>query len=68
MASGVIKKWIADRGFGFIRPDDGGTDVFVHATSFPRGVEHHVGARVSYDIVNDERSGWPKAVNARLSG
>jgi CspA family cold shock protein len=67
MESGVIRKWIGDRGYGFIKPDAGGADVFVHATSFPRGVEPHEGARVTYDLANDERSGRSKAVNVRLS-
>jgi cold shock protein len=66
MESGVIKKWIADRGYGFIRPDDGGTDIFVHATAL-RGSEPREGARVTYDLATDERSGRSKAVNVRLS-
>jgi cold shock protein len=67
MASGVIKKWIGDRGYGFIRPDDGGADIFMHATALPRGSEPREGARVTYDLANDERSGRSKAVNVRLS-
>ena len=63
MASGTVK-WFSDRkGYGFITPDDGGQDVFVHRSSI-RGTDFRSlreGERVSYEL-GEGRKG-PQAVN-----
>lgn len=64
--TGVVKTWISPRGFGFLTPDLGGTDVFMHIDSFDSDDEPKVGQRVSYEIANDGR-GRPRAVNVRLA-
>ncbi|WFU45405.1 cold shock domain-containing protein (plasmid) [Bradyrhizobium sp. CB82] len=66
MPSGMVKKWVADRGFGFITPDAGGGDVFMHIKALPRGVEPHEGARVTYDVAQDAQSGKMQATNVRI--
>jgi cold shock protein len=55
------------RGFGFIRPDDGGPDVFVHISAFARaGLPAPTeGQRVSFDIEPNSRTGKPGATNIR---
>ena len=69
MATGILKSWFSERGFGFIRPDEGGSDVFVHVTRLEEsGVGPNVdaGDRLSYDIAADPKSGRMQAANLRL--
>ena len=59
MATGTVKWFNATKGFGFIQPDDGGKDVFVHATALERaGMRGLVqGQKVSFDTQEDRRTG-----------
>ena len=65
MASGSVK-WFNDaKGFGFIQPDDGGQDVFVHISAVERAGLRDLrdGQKISYEIVQDKRSGKSSADN-----
>ncbi len=55
MATGTVKWFNAQKGFGFIQPSDGGKDVFVHISAVERaGLSGlNEGQKVSYDIVNE---------------
>jgi CspA family cold shock protein len=68
MAKGTVKFYNVQKGFGFIQPQDGGKDVFVHATALERaGIRNLVeGQTVSFDIEEDRRSGKVSAGNLRL--
>ncbi len=59
MTVGTVKFYNDQKGFGFIQPDDGGKDVFVHATALERaGMQDLVeGQKVSFDTAEDRRSG-----------
>ncbi len=59
MNTGTVKFYNDQKGFGFIQPDDGGKDVFVHATALERaGMRNLVeGQTVSFDTAEDRRSG-----------
>ena len=59
MASGTVKWFNGQKGFGFIQPDDGGKDVFVHASALERaGMRGLVqGQKVAFDTQEDSRSG-----------
>ncbi|GGH16397.1 cold-shock protein [Alsobacter metallidurans] len=59
MTNGTVKFYNDQKGFGFITPDDGGKDVFVHATALERaGMRALVeGQKVSFDTEADRRSG-----------
>ena len=59
MPTGTVKFYNAAKGYGFIQPDDGGKDVFVHATALEKaGLRNLVeGQKVSFDTEQDSRSG-----------
>jgi len=63
MAIGTVKFFNTSKGFGFIAPEDGGKDVFVHATAVEMAGMHSLseGQRVSFDIQPDAKGS--KAVN-----
>jgi CspA family cold shock protein len=66
MASGTVKWFSDDKGFGFITPDDGSKDVFVHHSGIAGDGYRSLaeGAKVSYDAETGDKG--PKAVNVRL--
>lgn len=55
MALGTVKWFNSTKGYGFIRPEDGGADVFVHVTAVQRAGLHALmeGQRVTYEVVRD---------------
>ena len=57
MATGVVKWFNGQKGFGFIQPDEGGGDVFVHISAVERaGMNNlHEGQKVSYELERDQR-------------
>jgi CspA family cold shock protein len=59
MQTGIVKFYNDSKGFGFIQPDGGGKDVFVHATALERaGIRGLVeGQKVSFDSQEDRRTG-----------
>lgn len=65
MATGTVKFFNHDRGYGFIQPDQGGPDVFVHATAVERAglPPLNEGQKVSYEVEPDRRSGKNAATN-----
>lgn len=65
MAIGTVKFFNTQRGFGFIRPDDGSKDVFVHVTAVERaGLGTLVeGQKISYDVLVER--GKPAAANLK---
>lgn len=67
MTTGTVKFYNGQKGFGFIQPDNGGKDVFVHATALERaGIRNLVeGQKVSFDVEEDRRSGKVSASNLR---
>jgi len=65
MRTGTVKFYNSQKGFGFIQPDDGGKDVFVHATALERaGIRGLVeGQKIGFDVETDRRSGKDAAAN-----
>ncbi len=67
MATGTVKWFNAQKGFGFIQPEDGGKDVFLHITAVQaaglNGVDE--GQRVTYEVVTER--GKQAAANLRLA-
>src|SRR5437764_257711 len=69
MSSGKVKWFNASKGFGFIQPNDGGGDVFVHISAVERAGLHGLneGQPVSYDLEADRRTGKTSATNLRVN-
>lgn len=65
MSTGTVKWFNETKGYGFIQPDDGGKDVFVHISAVERaGLRNLVeGQKVSYEVLTDKRSGKDAAGN-----
>jgi CspA family cold shock protein len=67
MMQGTVKWFNAQKGFGFIQPDEGGKDVFVHISAVERagmqGLDE--GQKVSFELVADRKSGKSSADNLR---
>ena len=65
MATGTVKWFNAAKGFGFIQPDDGGTDVFVHVSAVERAGMRGLddGQKITYELVKDRKSGKMSADN-----
>lgn len=69
MNIGTVKFFNSTKGFGFIAPENGGADVFVHISAVERaGMRSLVeGQKVSFDIVKDNRSGKSAAENLQAA-
>jgi cold shock protein len=71
MATGTLKMWNADRGFGFIKDDSGGPDIFLHVSALqsasidPDNIGK--GERLTFDV-ESSRDGRTRASNVRRSG
>jgi CspA family cold shock protein len=68
--AGTVKFFNAERGYGFIKPDDGGRDVFVHVTAVEQAGLNSLneGQRISFDVEPDKKGKGPKAVNLIVTG
>jgi len=67
MATGTVKWFNTTKGYGFIQPDDGGKDVFVHVSAVERSDLNSLneGQKVSYELERDRRSGKESAVDLK---
>lgn len=65
MTTGTVKWFNSQKGFGFIAPDEGGNDVFVHISAVERAGLHSLqdGQKIGYELVNDRRTGRASADN-----
>lgn len=65
MTTGTVKFFNSSKGFGFIQPDTGGSDVFVHISAVERAGLHTLveGQKIGFEVVQDRRSGKSAADN-----
>ncbi len=69
MPSGTVKWFNGQKGFGFIQPDSGGPDVFVHVSAVERAGMNGLneGQKLSYELVQDKRTGKSSAGDLKAS-
>jgi cold shock protein len=69
MATGTVKWFNAEKGYGFIQPDEGGKDVFVHISAVEQAGMRYLqeGQKVDYEVVPDRRTGKSAAANLRAA-
>ena len=67
MSTGTVKWFNDQKGYGFIQPDDGGKDVFVHISAVQRSGLNGLaeGQKISYELQTDQRSGKTSAVDLK---
>ena len=67
MSSGTVKWFNSQKGFGFIQPDDGGNDVFVHISAVERAGLRTLneGQHVTFEVMSDRKTGKSSAQNLR---
>ncbi len=67
MTQGTVKWFNGQKGYGFIQPDGGGKDVFVHIKQVESAGLHSLneGQKVSFDVVANRKTGKPSAENLR---
>jgi cold shock protein len=67
VATGTVKWFNEQKGYGFIQPDNGGKDVFVHISAVERSGLRGLaeGQKISYEVEADRRSGKESAVNLK---
>jgi len=66
MPIGTVTHFKDDSGYGFIRPDGGGADIFVHVRDIANADGLRKDQRVSFEIVTDDRRGKPRADQVRV--
>ncbi|MGY6567920.1 MAG: cold-shock protein [Salinarimonas sp.] len=69
MVTGTVKWFNSTKGFGFIQPDDGGADAFVHISAVERAGMREIveGQRISYELEQDRKSGKMSACNLQAA-
>ena len=69
MTKGTVKWFNGTKGFGFIQPDDGTTDVFVHISAVERAGMHGLneGQKITFDVVKDRKTGKSAADNLQAA-
>jgi CspA family cold shock protein len=69
MSMGTVKWFNSEKGYGFIQPDDGGADVFVHISAVEqagmRGLNE--GQKINYEVQPDRRTGKSSATNLQAT-
>ena len=67
MNNGTVKWFNGQKGYGFIQPEGGGKDVFVHISAVERAGLHELreGQRVSFEVVTDRKTGKSAAENLK---
>ncbi len=67
MSTGTVKWFNSEKGYGFIQPDDGGKDVFVHVSAVEKAGMRSLneGQKIAFEVVADRRTGKSSAGNLK---
>lgn len=67
MSTGTVKWFNSQKGYGFIQPDDGGRDVFVHISAVERAgmADLQEGQKIGYEVLTDRKTGKDSAGNLK---
>jgi CspA family cold shock protein len=61
---GTVRTWLDLRGFGFIKPEDGGKDIFCHCKDISGVYDLKAGEKVEFNVENSDRG--PKAIDVKI--
>lgn len=61
---GTVKRWLSGRGYGFIEPEEGGSDIFVHNSEIKGAYELREGQKVEFEVQSSYKG--PRAINVKL--
>jgi cold shock protein len=69
MSTGTVKWFNSQKGFGFIQPEDGGKDVFVHISAVERAGLYNLneGQKVTYEVIRSPKNGKESAENLSVA-
>lgn len=63
MTKGMVKRWFAHKGYGFIAPEDGSADIFVHISDVEGARNLTEGEKVDFEVISTYRG--PKAIDVK---
>ena len=64
LLKGTVKRWLNGRGYGFIEPEEGGDEVFIHHSDIDGAHELREGQRVEFEVQSTDRR--PRAINVKI--
>lgn len=61
---GTVKRWLSGRGYGFIEPEEGGDDIFVHHSDIKGAYDLKEGQKVEFEVQSSQKG--PRAINVNI--
>jgi len=61
---GTVKRWLSGRGYGFVEPEEGGDDIFVHHSDIEGAYDLKEGQKVEFEVQSSQKG--PRAINVKI--